>query len=191
MVKLKWLLISVVLLVFSFLLIQTYEKEIFGSDQLSSKNNNNNNIEVRRDKYNSRNFMWSGIFPLYGGFISEINERNVLDILDFSLSADQIDLLLHHANSNFYQLYTEYLNQDYASNQINSKDDKAINLTAYYRATLNINNNKMKDIIDKEYSLKVHNRYEFITSIHNVKLSNYSDARRSPHSLIQINYKKH
>lgn len=309
MVKLKWVfifLISVGLLVFSFLLIQTYEKEIFSSNQLSSTDYDNDNIEIRRDKYNLRNFMWSGIFPLYGGFISDphflysqpvnvsdylssifhhknvryqlidvnpffennssenilameidstpyeyklnmppdfqyntlqhvepdsvflyngdslyfvrlcdywenkfllyeinypFNENKVLnyqyiditkseivDSLDFSLSADQVDLLLHHNSRKFYQFYANFLNQNYASNQINFESGKGINLTTYYGSTLNIEYNKMKDIINEEYSMKVHNRYEFITFTNNVIFSNNTDVRKIVLELLHSNY---
>jgi hypothetical protein len=71
MVKLKWFFISIVLVVFSFFIIKAYEKEIFNLQQVSSRDNNSNNVEIQRDKYNLRNFMWSGIFPIYGGFIPD------------------------------------------------------------------------------------------------------------------------
>jgi hypothetical protein len=108
----------------------------------------------------------------------DINESNRLEFLDFSLSQDQIDKLLKHTYTKFHQFYTQYLNQDYAFNQIALDKGEDINITAYYGANLNINRNKMKDIIDEEFSLKVHNRYEFITSIQNFKIANSPDAKK-------------
>lgn len=305
MAKLKWFFISLVLILFSFLIIQAYEKEIFNLGQVSTKTYDSNNVEIQRDNYNLRNFMWSGIFPLYGGFISDphylysepvdvteylssvfhdsnvryqlidvnpffenstsenilameingspfeyrletpensipgilqhdkpksvflynedtlyfvlqydwegqfliyeigypftenkdlnyhlidIDESYVPAFLDFSLSQDQIDQLLKHPYSNFYQFYTQYLNKDYSSKQLLIDESENISLTAYYGAILNTNRNKMNDIKDEEFSLKVHNQYEFITSIQNVKIVSSPDTEKIVIELVHHNY---
>ncbi|UNK20693.1 hypothetical protein MNQ98_12050 [Paenibacillus sp. N3/727] len=305
MVKLKWFLISLVLILFSFLIIQAYEKEIFNLRQVSTKTYDSNNVEIQRDKYNLRNFMWSGIFPIYGGFIPDphylysepvdvteylssvfhnnnvryqlidvnpffenrtsenilameingssfeyklefpqnstqnilqhnepksvflynedtlyfvlqydwegkfliyeigypftenknlnyhlidIDESYVPAFLNFSLSQDQIDQLLKQTYSDFYQFYTQYLNKDYTSNQLLLNEDENISLTAYYGAILNINRYKMKDITDEEFSLKIHNQYEFITSIQNVKIASSLGTEKIVIKLLHNNY---
>ncbi|WP_438497673.1 hypothetical protein [Paenibacillus sp. IHBB 3054] len=302
-----YIIIAIVsFVVFSFLIFRTYEKEIFGFNQISSKEYDGNNVEIKRDKYNLRNFEWSGIFPLYGGFISDphflysesvdvtgylssvfhdksvryqlidvnpffnnktsenilameiegfpyeyrlrvpedsylstlqhdepmsvflynedtlyfvlqygfsegefliyevgspfaedkelnyhlidIKESRILESLDFPLSPDQIDKLITHTYSSFYQLYTQYLNPDYAMNQVESQKDSRIHLPVYYGANLNINRNEMKGIRNEEFNLRVQNRYEFITSSQNVEIANSPDTEKMVIKSLHSNY---
>lgn len=63
--------ILVAMLVVSFFVLRSYEKYVFQSEQVSSKEFDSSNVEIKRDKYYFRNFIWSGIFPFYGGFIPD------------------------------------------------------------------------------------------------------------------------
>lgn len=281
-------------IVITFFLIRANEKHIFKNEQISTRNYDSNNVEIKRDNYYLRNFMWSGIFPLYGGFIPDphylfqqpldvtkylhpifqgqnvryqliqvnpyfqnktsemilgleinslpyeyrleapqdfhffsslsepqsvflyhenslyyilqynwednfliyeigspfnenknlsykfvnIKEDAIPDFLDFAFPQDQIDSLLRHSYPIFHQFYSQYLNKDYSINLLKHKKDKAINLTAFYGARLNINRFKMKSINDEHFAQKVQNLYEFVTSVQNVELSNIPDVKK-------------
>lgn len=64
-------IIGCTLAVLLVLLIPLMERYILPKKQVSTQQISSENIDILRNEYYFRNFIWSGIFPLYGGFISD------------------------------------------------------------------------------------------------------------------------
>jgi hypothetical protein len=118
----------------------------------------------------------------------DIKESNIPAYLNFSLSQDQIDKLTKHAHSQFHQFYTQYLNKNYAFEQILLEKGNSINITAYYGASLNINRFKMPDIGDEAFRRQVQNLHEFITFTQEVGISNIPDTKKI---ILQLSHKNY
>lgn len=289
----------------SFLVIRRFEKEIFNLSHVSSNEYDNNNVEIKRNKYNLRHFMWSGIFPVFGGLISDphflytkpvdvtdylssvingdkiryqliqvnpyfedktsenilgleiddstfeykletpqdfssfssesepnsvflynnkdlyfvmqynyedkflvyemglpFNENKVLQyklmdmnkkdspvILDFLLTDNQISTLIGHTNSNFYNLYTQVLNKNYAYNQVHSNRRREIDVKVDYGSRININRAILEKAIgDDEFKTKVSHLYEFITLIKDAKMGYSKDTQKIIIEISHENY---
>lgn len=62
-----WFMVALLFL----LLIPVVEYYILPKRQVSTQITDHHHVDITRSKYYFRNFMWSGIFPLYGGFITD------------------------------------------------------------------------------------------------------------------------
>jgi hypothetical protein len=83
---------------------------------------------------------------------------------------------------------TQYLNKNYAFEQIHLEKGNSINITAYYGASLNINRFKMPDIGDEAFRRQVQNLHEFITFTQEVGISSIPDTKKI---LLQLSHKNY
>lgn len=284
--KLMWVFIFIMLVLLLFLFIRVMEQHIFPKSQVSTQYGKSQNIEITRNKYYLRNFIWSGIFPIYGGFIADphflyklpvdvteylipvfhgkpiryqliqvnpffenktsetilameidgeafeyrlevphdfsyfstkteppseflydgdnlyfilvhgydneflvyeiiapfnedkslskhlvtVDNGNVPNFMEFSLTKDQINRLVHHHNRRLYDFYTQILNKNYTIEQLskfNNEKGKTILLTTLYGTGLNLQpklTNELAKQNDNLYGLQLKSDYEFITS---------------------------
>lgn len=119
----------------------------------------------------------------------DINRQDNPLILDFLLTEDQISALIGHTNSDFYNLYTQFLNKDYAYSQIHSEKWGEIDSKVYYGSRLHINRAILeKAISNDEFKTKASNLYEFITMTKDVKFGYSKDTRKIIIELLHENY---
>ena len=97
-------------------------------------------------------------------------------------------MLLIHPTDDFYQLYTQYLNKDYAFNQTQLKKNEAIHLLTFYGSSLNVNRSKLKGIKDEKFQLRVDNLYEFIRFPLDIEVANIPDTKKIVIKVTHKNY---
>ena len=120
-----------------FLLVLVYSFTL-GPEVVSTKSINENFIEIKREKYRFRHWMWSGILPVYGGFIEDphfeysqpaLMPKNVRELLGDDKARYQIyDINPFFEDDTFESiLVIEYKGKSYEYN-VETKKPLALNM---------------------------------------------------------------
>ncbi|MBJ6361630.1 hypothetical protein JFN88_10025 [Paenibacillus sp. MAHUQ-46] len=283
--------------IFLLFLIPVAEYYILPKRQVSTQQADHHYVDVTRTKYYFRNFLWSGIFPLYGGFISDphflfqhpvdltqylssffqkkpvkyqlvqvnpyfknktsemilamefdgqayeyklevpsdypafvvesepsseflyygnnlyfvltdgwkqafliyeilpplqenksltynlisIDQSDVPAFLNFPLSQDQIDRLINHYDNSFYDFYSQYVDKNYAIEQLHSPKRERLAFSTLYGAGLNIKHAQLKELrkdSQGSFDLQLHSNFEFITAAQPVEVTHAPEENK-------------